>query len=144
MTFKTTCWAELKGKTWGFFFFFCLFRAPPTAYGSSLARGPIGAVAAGLHHSHSDTRSATYTTAHDNTGSLTRWARLGIESAFLWILVRFITAEPQWELPDGLFAVFCFLFCFVLPSEELGSSWARDLICTIAVTRTTAVTAPDP
>ena len=30
----------------------CLFRAPPMAYGGSQARGLIGAVAAGLHHSH--------------------------------------------------------------------------------------------
>ena len=32
---------------------FCLFRATPAAYGGSQARGPIGAVAAGLRHSHS-------------------------------------------------------------------------------------------
>ena len=38
-------------------FVFCLFREAPTAYGSSQARGPIGAVAAGLHHSHSNTGS---------------------------------------------------------------------------------------
>ena len=36
---------------------FLLFRAAPLAYGSSQARGHIGAVATGLHHSHSDTRS---------------------------------------------------------------------------------------
>ena len=36
--------------------FILLFRAAPLACGSSQARGPIGAVAAGLHHSHSDTR----------------------------------------------------------------------------------------
>ena len=30
------------------FFFFCLFRATPRAYGSSQARGSIGAAAAGL------------------------------------------------------------------------------------------------
>ena len=35
------------------FFFFFLFRATPTAYGSSQGRSRIGAVAAGLHHSHS-------------------------------------------------------------------------------------------
>ena len=29
------------------FFFLCLFRAVPTAYGGSQARGPIGAAAAG-------------------------------------------------------------------------------------------------
>ena len=32
--------------------FFCLFRAAPAAYGSSQARGRIGAVAAGLYQSH--------------------------------------------------------------------------------------------
>ena len=37
-----------------FFFFFCIFRAAPAAYGGSQARGLIGAVAAGLHHSHSN------------------------------------------------------------------------------------------
>ena len=37
--------------------FFFLFRAAPMAYGSSQARGRIGAAAAGLHHSHSNTRS---------------------------------------------------------------------------------------
>ena len=38
-------------------FFFCLFRAELAAYGGSQARGQIGAIAAGLHHSHSNTRS---------------------------------------------------------------------------------------
>ena len=40
-----------------FFFFFGLFRAAPTAYGSSQARGPIRAVAASLHHRHNNARS---------------------------------------------------------------------------------------
>ena len=31
---------------------FCLFRAAPTAHGGSQARGPIGATAASLCHSH--------------------------------------------------------------------------------------------
>ena len=35
---------------------FCLFRAIPAAYGGSQARGRIGAVASGLHHSHSNAR----------------------------------------------------------------------------------------
>ena len=35
------------------FIYFCLFRAPPLAYGGSQARGPIKATAASLHHSHS-------------------------------------------------------------------------------------------
>ena len=40
--------------------FFCLFaisRATPVAYGGSQARGLIGAVAAGLHQSHSNVGS---------------------------------------------------------------------------------------
>ena len=36
-----------------FLFLFCLFRAAPATYGGSQARGPIRAIAAGLHHSHS-------------------------------------------------------------------------------------------
>ena len=40
-----------------FSFLFCLFRATPAAYGGSQARGQTGAVAAGLHHSHSNARS---------------------------------------------------------------------------------------
>ena len=36
-----------------FFFFGLFFRATPAASGSFQARGPIGAVAAGLCHSHS-------------------------------------------------------------------------------------------
>ena len=39
------------------FFSFLVFRATPAAYGGSQARGQIGAVAAGLHHSHSHARS---------------------------------------------------------------------------------------
>ena len=41
-----------------FFFFFWPFLGPlPVAYGGSQARGRIGAVAAGLHHSHSNAES---------------------------------------------------------------------------------------
>ena len=54
-----------------FVFVFCLFRSVPAACGSSQARGWIGAIAASLHHSHSNARiqavSLTYTTAHSNT-----------------------------------------------------------------------------
>ena len=40
-----------------FFFVFCLLGATPLAYGSSQAKGLIGAVAAGLHYSHRNTAS---------------------------------------------------------------------------------------
>ena len=42
------------------FCFVCLFAiswAAPVAYGGSQGRGLIGAVATGLHHSHSNARS---------------------------------------------------------------------------------------
>ena len=49
-------------KIEGFFCLFCFVfpifsRAVPTAHGGSQARGLTGAVAAGLHHSHSSERS---------------------------------------------------------------------------------------
>ena len=36
------------------YYYYCLFRAAPTPYGGSQARGRIGAVATGLNHSHSN------------------------------------------------------------------------------------------
>ena len=47
------------------------FRAVPSAYGSFQARGLIGAVANGLQQLRIQAMSATYTTAHCNTRSLT-------------------------------------------------------------------------
>ena len=64
----------------------CVFRAALAAYGGSQVRGPIGAVAAGLHHSHS------------NAGSPTHSARAGIELTSSWMLGGLLTAEPRWEL----------------------------------------------
>ena len=40
-----------------YLFIFVFSRAAPEAYGGSQARGPIGAVAAGLHQSHSNAGS---------------------------------------------------------------------------------------
>ena len=58
------------------YFYFIFFRAAPGADGGSQDRGLIGAIAAGLHHSHCSAgsiqaASATDTTAHGNAGSLT-------------------------------------------------------------------------
>ena len=39
-----------------------------------------------------------HTTAHSNAGSLTHWTGPGIELASSWILVRFVSTEPQGEL----------------------------------------------
>ena len=67
-----------------------LFRAAPLAYGSSQARGQIRAVVTSLHHSHS------------NTGSLTWWAKLGIEPASSWMLVRFVNQWATTGIPEML------------------------------------------
>ena len=45
-------------------------------------------------------KSATYTTTHGNAKSLTRWARPGIKTVPLWMLVRFVSAEPWQEHLD--------------------------------------------
>ena len=88
------------------FIYFSLFGATRVAYGSAQARGQIRATAAGLCHSHSNTRS------------LTHWARPGIEPASSWILVGFITAESQWKLPTLFFwdirlsQIICWKDCF--------------------------------
>ena len=42
--------------------------------------------------------SSTYTTVHDNDGSLTHRARPGIEPTSSWMLVGLLPAEPQQEL----------------------------------------------
>ena len=52
--------------------------------------------------------SATYTTA----GSLTHWARPGIEPATSWFLVGFISAAPRQEL-------LCFFFWCVCDFENI-------------------------
>ena len=51
----------------------CLFRAALEAYGGSQGRGLIGAVAASLSHSHSNSGSepCLRPTAHGNAGSVT-------------------------------------------------------------------------
>ena len=57
---KSTCSVHL-------FFFFLAFRAAPTAYGGSQARGPVRATAAGLHHSHSKSDLSCICNPHHST-----------------------------------------------------------------------------
>ena len=65
-----------------FNFYFCLFRAALVAYGGSQARCLIRTVAAGLYQSYSNVGSklCLWPTPqfHSNAGSLTPWARPGI------------------------------------------------------------------
>ena len=91
-----------------FFFVFCfcflLFRAPPIAYASSQTRGPIRAIAAGLHHNHSHSHSnkefglclrpSPQLTA--TLDPLSDEARLE-PTTTTSLLVGFISAAPQWE-----------------------------------------------
>ena len=73
-----------------FIYLFLLFRAVPAAYGRSQARGWIRAelqLLAYFTATAMQDLSRDYTTAHGNMGSLTHWARPGIEPAFSWMLV---------------------------------------------------------
>ena len=45
----------------------------------------------------------TYTTVHSNAGSLTHWARPGIEPMSSWMLVRLVSTELWRELPEEFF-----------------------------------------
>ena len=65
-----------------FFFFFLLFRASPAAYGGSQARGQIGAVAARLDHSHSNTRSELHLQSTPQFMATPQQARPRIKSTF--------------------------------------------------------------
>ena len=86
---------------------FVCSRAAPTAYRGSKARGLIGAVAAGLHHIHSNVGSALSlqptTTAHGNVISLTHWARPGIKPATSWFLVGFTNHWDMMGTPQPAF-----------------------------------------
>ena len=79
------------------FYFINRFRAILVAYGGSQARGLVRAIPE-PQQCRIWATSATYTTAHGNAGSLTHWTRPGIEPVYLWVLVRFISSEPRWEL----------------------------------------------
>ena len=56
-TFSVVLFFIFQGLTFLSFFVCVISWAAPTAYGGSQARGRIGAVAAGLHHSHSNVGS---------------------------------------------------------------------------------------
>ena len=94
------------------------FLPAPVAYGISQARDWIRTVAAGLHCSHS------------HVESLIHRARPGIQPTSSWILVGFVTAEPQCELQ---FPIFLFYFCiFRATPRAYGGSQARGWIDAVA------------
>ena len=57
--------------------------------------------------------SATYTTAHGNARSLTHSARPGIKPASSWMVVRFVSAEPQGELQDSYLFIYLLFFSYL-------------------------------
>ena len=74
-----------------FIYFFLLFRTTLAAYGVSQSRGRIQAI------------SATYTTVHSDTGSLTHWAKPGIKPTSSWIPVSFVNYWALKGTPQALF-----------------------------------------
>ena len=73
-----------------FFFWGGVILGPYMTHGSSQARGPIGAIAAGLHHSSWQCQILNPLSE----------ARPRIEPASSWILVRFVFSESRWKLPS--------------------------------------------
>ena len=66
--------------------------ATSVEYGSSQARGQIGAAASGLHHSQGNADLSCFCDLHHSS-----WQ--GHRTHVLMDTVRFIITEPQWELP---------------------------------------------
>ena len=77
-------------------FFFWLFKATPAAYGGSQVKGLQPT--AQPQQRQIQAAFATYTTAQNNAGSLTHWARAGIKPSSSWMLGS-LTTEPWRELP---------------------------------------------
>ena len=89
-------------------FLFCFLGPHPRHMNiPRLGRGGIRATATRLRHSHStagsEPRLRHSSAAHTNAESLTHRVRLGIELLSSRILVRFVSAVPQQELPHSLF-----------------------------------------
>ena len=83
------------------FCFFGPFRAAPAAYGNSQAGGESELQCRPPpqpQQSQIRATSVTYPTAHGNARSLAHRVGPGMETASSWILVTFVSAEPQCEL----------------------------------------------
>ena len=72
-----------------------LFRATCVAYGNFQTRGQISCQPMPQPQQRGiQVASVSYTTTHENAGSLTHRASPRIESASSWMLVEFLTPEP--------------------------------------------------
>ena len=73
------------------------------AYGRSQARGRIGAIAAGLHHSNATSEPCLQLTPQlRQCQILNPMSGAGIKPESSWILAGFISAESQQELPNAI------------------------------------------
>ena len=79
------------------FFLFCIFRAAPMAFGASHARGQIGAIAADLHHSHSNARSEPHLCPQVYHSSRQHGVLKPLNKTRDRTCIL-ISAEPQWGL----------------------------------------------
>ena len=100
-----------------FCFFWCCFLGPHLQH---MKVPRLGVPNRSCSHwptpQHHGTRAAssTYTIAQGNTGSLTHWVRPGMEPASSWLLVSFVSAEPQ--------RAFFFFFKVQVRSRRLGKA----------------------
>ena len=133
---KNTTWELLAlvnfdNKIYLFFIFlmylFLLFRATPVAHGGSQDRGQIQAAAAGLHHRTATPDLSLICSLHHSSGPHqipTHWARPGIKTTSSWILVGFVTTEPQWKCLFVFFFFFLFIYLcmylFILRASSLA------------------------
>ena len=95
-------------KKFHLFIYLFIFRATPMANGGSQARGQIGTTVAGLHHCHSHAGSKLH--LRSTHSSRQHWILNPLNgdrdrTCILMILVRFITAVPQQELPIKMFLI---------------------------------------
>ena len=83
------------------------FSWPHLWQGSSQARGPVGAAAASLHHSHRNARSepplGPTLQLVGNARCLSPWARPGMEPLPSWILIGFLTRWATTGAPEIIF-----------------------------------------
>ena len=121
-----------------------LFRATPTAYGGSQARGLIGATAAGLCQSHRNSGPSCVCYLHHSSqqrGILNALSEARDQTQNLMVPSRIVSTAPQQEpqLSVILNEVFkkyfcsqCVLFCLLFRPAPMayGSSQARGQIRT--------------
>ena len=118
-----------KSFTSLFFFFFCFYRVTPVAYGSSQARGWIGATAASLHHSHSNARSEPVCDLHPI--SWQRWIPNPMSEARDRTCILMDTSLIHFRCATigtpkfFIFFVYAFLFCFRAAPAAYGCSQVR-------------------